>query len=126
MQLSITANSVAYAAFRFREGRRIENDQIKLRSRFLGRAQIGKDILLDPANGKLIALRIFARCRQGIRLHLDTDYLGRACPGAGKRKCSLVGKAIENAFTGRQSCYRRIMRKLVEIKSRLLRAERID
>ena len=126
MELPITANGVAYAAFRFRERRRVENDKVKLRSGFLCGAQIWKDILFDPARRKLIVFRIFARGREGVRLHLDTDYIGRARPGTSQRECSLVGKAIENASTCRQLRYRRIMRKLVEIKSGLLRAQRID
>src|SRR5262249_6827718 len=103
MQLPVTADGVAYTALRFRKRRRIENDHVELGSCFLCGTQVGEDILFDPTCRELIALRIFPRCREGVRLHLDTDYLGRSRPDTGQGKCSLVGKAIENAFTGRQS-----------------------
>ncbi len=78
MQLAITAHRIVQAAFRFRERRRIENDQIVLRFRFFCRAQKAKHILLDPV---CLSDRCVPRCprrRQALRALFHTGHFRRA------------------------------------------------
>src|SRR5205085_4535577 len=101
MQFAVTPYGVANTASGFRERWRIENDQVELCSRFVGRAQIGKHVLFHPPYRQLITLRMFPRCGDGVGLHLDADHLACSATGAGQRKPSFVTEAIENASAGR-------------------------
>ena len=126
VQLAIPAQRVAQSAFRFREGRRVENDEIVFRLRLFRAAQKLKHVLLDPVDAQRIALRISPRSRQTFRAPFHRGHRRRVRSGAGQRKYSLTREAIEHAPSRSVTCDALIMRKLVEVEAGLLRMQEIN
>ena len=67
VQFTVPAQCVTQSAFRFRERRRIEDDQIELGLPLFRRAQEREDVFLDPFDRQAVALGIAPRVRETFR-----------------------------------------------------------
>ena len=121
VQFLVAAQSIVQTAFAFREGGRIENDQVEILFRFFGPAEELENILFDPANRQTVARRILLRGANALRACFHADDFARAGAAQAKRERSLVCETIEDAPPFGVLGDERVIWQLIEIKAGLLR-----
>src|ERR1700730_7621216 len=126
MQLAITAKCIAKTALRSGERWRIENDQIVFRFRFLRATEKCEHILLDPSHLETVSFGVLFSGRNLLGILFDSRHVGAAGARTRQRKCSLVRETIQNAAIASELPDHGIVRRLIEVKSGLLPAQKID
>src|ERR1700686_5754184 len=96
MEFAVTAQRIAQSAFRFRERRWIENDQVVLRFCFFGAAKECKNVLLDPADFQSVPLRVAFSGGYVFRIFFNNRNVAGAAARARERARAFVRKKIEN------------------------------
>ncbi len=126
VQLAIAAQRVVQSAFRFRERRGIENNQIVFGFGFLRRAHELKYVLFNPVDAQFVARSVSLRARDTFRARFHSGYLRCARPRASERECALIRKTIQDASPVRMACDGFVMRQLIQVEARLLRVQEVD
>src|SRR5438105_11049956 len=103
MQLAIAARCITQSAFRFRERRRIKNDQVILGGGFLSAAQEYENILFNPTNVDRVERCVLFSSRDIVYIFFYRSDIGRARASTGESKSALVCKTIKHAPAGREA-----------------------
>src|SRR5207244_3860030 len=93
---------------------------------FLGPTQELENILLNPAHSQSASFPIFVSGSDVLRTFFDCGSIHRACPHTRQSERTLICETIEHPAFGSKMGDGGIIWRLIEIKPRFLRVQKID